>query len=108
VTLTLVIEGGGGMYRAGVSNASENVGYLVECETALGKQDDPCTGKGVSFLLENDGTTGTVLAESDAKTEEESETNILCTGTLGGKGLILAGADILFFSNEGLPFTVSE
>jgi hypothetical protein len=110
VTLTLVIEGGGDMYRARLANAAENTGYLVECETALGKQDDPCTGASVSFLLEN-AAEGTVLAESDEVTELESETNTLCTGTLGGKGLILAGtpgADTLFFSNEGLPFTVSE
>jgi hypothetical protein len=107
VTLTLVIEGGGDMYRVRLANAAENTGYLVECETALGKQDDPCTGASVTFLLEN-AAEGTLLAESDTKTEEEAETNTLCTGTLGGKGLILAGADILFFSNEGLPFTVSE
>jgi hypothetical protein len=107
VTLTLVIESELNMYRARLTNATENTGYLVECETALGKQDDPCTGKSVTFLLEN-AAEGTVLAETDTKTEEETETNTLCTGTLGGKGLILAGADTLFFSNEGLPFTVSE
>jgi hypothetical protein len=106
VTLTLVIEGGANMYRAAPTNAAENTGYLVECETVLGKQDDPCTGKGVTFLLEN-AAEGAVLAESDAKTEEESETNILCTGTLGGKGLILAGSDILLFSDEGLVLSVA-
>jgi hypothetical protein len=107
VTLTLVIEGGGDMYRARLANAAENTGYEVECETLLGKQKDPCVGKSVSFLLEN-AAEGTVLAESDTKTEEETETNTLCSGLSGGKGLILAGADTLFFSNEGLPFTVSE
>jgi hypothetical protein len=107
VTLTLVIESELNMYRARLTNELENTGYLVECETALGKQDDPCTGKSITFLLEN-AAEGTVLAESDTKTEEETETNTLCTGTLGGKGLILPLADTLFFSNEGLVLTVSE
>jgi hypothetical protein len=106
MTLSLVEEGGGNMYRARFTNELENTGYEIECETVMGVQKDPCTGKGVSFLLEN-AAEGTVLAESDTKTEEESENNILCTGLFGGIGLILAGADILFFSNEGLVLTVS-
>jgi hypothetical protein len=105
-TLFLVVEGGVDMYRVLVENATTKlIGYETECETVLGKQKDACVGPAVSFLAENDGTTGTVLLETDAVTATESKAGTCSLS--GGKPEVLAGSDTLIFSDEGLLITVS-
>jgi hypothetical protein len=84
-------------------------GWHVECETLLGLHLILCTGE-ISVLVENDGTTGTVLAEFDEVSELESETSKCINNiTEEGVGLILAGADILIFAEDStLSLTVSS
>jgi hypothetical protein len=103
LTLILAEEPvGTNMYRVKTTGLT---GYEIECETIIGKQKDSCTMSSVSWLVENDGTTGTLLLEVDPKTETESQSGT-CSFS-GGKPSILAGADILIFSDTGLALTAS-
>jgi hypothetical protein len=108
-TTTLESEGTGAneMFYDLTENATtKEIGYETEC-TVLGlKVKDVCLGPGVRFLVENDGTTGTVLVESDELTELDSELGKCSISN--GKPLVLAGSDGLIFSDEtGLAITVS-
>lgn len=82
----------GEMFRDHLLNANNNPGWTVRCKGI----SDTCTGL-VSVLLENNVTEGDVVAEFDAVSEKESEAG-KCTS--GGVSLILAGGQILIFSDE--------
>jgi hypothetical protein len=85
-------------------------GFHLECETLLGLHLLLCTGFEESALLENDGTTGTVLGEADEVSELQSETSKCINGASEeGLKLILAGADSLIFAEDStLSITVSS
>jgi len=105
---TTTIELVGTTFRGLVTNAGENVGYEVECNTIIGLIKDKCIQNKVplSGLIENDGATGTILVLSDATTETESEKSTCSVS--GMPGLVLAGSDILILNENGLVYTVSE
>lgn len=105
--LVLVETGGVDMYYIIVlKEAGGNAGWAVTCKTFLGNVTDTCTGPAIKAFLVENVLGGELLAETDALTEKEVEENSTCSVS-GGKGSILAGADLLVFSMEGLELTVS-
>lgn len=80
-------------------------GWLVECETALGKADDTCTTPATDpqgrALVEN-------AAEGEVSAEFDNTRVALCSGVpFAGEGLITSDTPALIFALEGLTLEVN-